>query len=183
MLTRKYYIDSEKKYAYREFSKILRNLINKNYKKEKYDIISIICIGTDRVIGDSLGPMVGYKLNNIAYPNVYVYGTLSSPVHAKNLNQYIDKLKNTFVIAVDASVGIDEHIGYVIIEEGGILPGAGVDKILPEVGDISITGIVNSSGESVFLELQNTRLNIVMKMADIISTGIKMAFWNLGRQL
>ena len=43
--------------------------------------------------------------------------------------------------------------------------------------------VIGLSGESVFLELQNTRLNVVMKMADIISTGIKMAFWNLGRQL
>jgi Protein of unknown function (DUF1256). len=35
-----------------------------------------------------------------------------------------------------------------------------------------VTGIVNISGFMEFMVLQNTRLNIVMKMADIITYGI-----------
>ena len=54
-------------------------------------------------------------------------------------------------------------------------PGAGVNKQLPEVGDIHITGIVNVSGFMEFFVLQNTRLNLVMKMAKTIANGIYQA--------
>ena len=40
------------------------------------------------------------------------------------------------------------------------------------MGDIHITGIVNVSGYMEFFVLQNTRLNLVMKMAKKIAAGI-----------
>jgi putative sporulation protein YyaC len=50
-----------------------------------------------------------------------------------------------------------------------------VNKSLPEVGNIHITGIVNVSGFMEYFVLQNTRLSLVMNMAEIISTSIKKA--------
>ena len=38
---------------------------------------------TDRATGDSLGPLIGYKLQSLPYQNIYVHGTLEKPVHAK----------------------------------------------------------------------------------------------------
>ena len=47
-----------------------------------------------------------------------------------------------------------------------------MNKNLPAVGNMSITGIVNISGGFEFMVLQNTRLYTVMTLADSISNGI-----------
>ena len=40
-------------------------------------------------------------------------------------------------------------------------PGAGVNKDLPPVGDLYITGVVNVGGFMDYLVLQNTRLYLI----------------------
>lgn len=135
----------------------------------------IVCIGTDRSTGDSLGPIVGSRLNEINHKYFKVLGTLDNPVHASNLSEYlkiIEELSDPFVIAVDACLGNIDNVGYINIAEGALKPGAGVNKHLPAVGHLHITGVVNVGGFMEYFVLQNTRLNIVMKMAKIISEGI-----------
>lgn len=152
---------------------MLEEILTRRLKRHQTAVL--ICIGSDRATGDCLGPIIGYKL---AYYNNYrfaVYGTLESPVHAKNLQDTISFIKKThknpLIIAIDASLGTKSHIGYVTLMEGGLRPGIGVDKNLPEVGDISITGIVNLSGMVSQMLLQTTRLHTVMQMADFIVQG------------
>lgn len=168
------YIDTEGKFAISEFSNAFYNVLQKSYKGNR-DII-LLCIGTDRVTGDSLGPIIGYKLSRYTLQNVSIYGTLEEPVHAKNLENTINRVyrthKNPFVIAIDASLGRMESIGCLTVGTGSIKPGQGVDKVLPEVGDMFITGIVNYNGMFGNVTIQNTRLNVVMKMADIAYYGI-----------
>lgn len=139
--------------------------------------IVFVCIGTDRSTGDSLGPLVGTFLERSYLPNTYVYGTLDQPVHALNLEQTLEHLANqhpnAIVVAVDACLGKPKSIGFIEIGTGSIRPGAGVNKDLPAVGDFHITGIVNISGFMEFMVLQNTRLKIVMRMAEIIAEAIK----------
>lgn len=135
-----------------------------------------LCIGSDRATGDCLGPLLGYKLSRLRLPNSVVYGTLEQPVHAKNLGEVITEIHShiahPFIIAIDASLGKMNHVGYYTLSAGPLKPGAGVNKILPEVGDITITGIVNLSGFLDQMLLQTTRLNIVMQLADRICDGI-----------
>ena len=78
----------------------------------------------------------------------------------------------SLVIAIDASLGQKKHLGYVTIADGALYPGAGVQKELPPVGDIHITGIVNISGVLEQLTLQTTRLSTVISQADTITQGI-----------
>ncbi len=135
----------------------------------------LVCIGTDRSTGDSLGPIVGSRLKEINHTFFKVLGTLENPVHASNLPEYlkiINELSNPFVIAIDACLGNIDNVDYINIAEGALKPGAGVNKHLPPVGDLHITGVVNVGGFMEYFVLQNTRLNTVMKMAKIISTGI-----------
>lgn len=137
-----------------------------------------ICIGTDRSTGDCLGPMIGSYLQG-SHVNVPVYGTLQEPVHAMNLTKYITLIKNTyenpFVIAIDACLGTKEHIGYITLEQGSLFPGEGIQKSLPCIGDLAITGIVNHARKSNFFVLQSTRLHLVMQLAMTISEGISFA--------
>lgn len=146
--------------------------------------IVFLCIGSDRATGDCLGPIIGYKLSKIRRGEAFrIYGTLQEPVHAKNLKDTVTMIYeahgDAFIIAIDASLGKSDHIGYVTLGEGSLKPGAGVDKDLPAVGDLFITGIVNFSGLMDHMLLQTTRLNVVMTMADQISQAINYSISRL----
>ena len=65
-----------------------------------------------------------------------------------------------------------QNIGKIFIKDSPLLPGLALNKDLPPVGNMSITGIVNISGQFEFLVLQNTRLYTVMILADVISKAI-----------
>lgn len=142
-----------------------------------YRPIVIVCIGTDRSTGDSLGPLVGTKLYDKNLEHVHVYGTLDDPIHAVNLEEklaYIQtKHLTPFIIAIDACLGRLKSVGQITVADGPVMPGAGVKKDLPPVGDIHITGIVNVSGFMEFFVLQNTRLSLVMKMATVVANSIQ----------
>lgn len=146
-----------------------------NILKNNREII-ILCIGTDRSTGDSLGPLVGDKLKFLLRNKIILLGNLENPVHAKNISNALKKIKNSYsnpyIIAIDACLGSVQNVGNIIIESKPIFPGSAMNKNLPPVGDLSITGIVNVSGALEFMVLQNTRLFTVMKIADIISKGL-----------
>ena len=172
-------IDIHKQFAFSYFSAYFEECFSKLYN-DSHDEVVFICIGTDRATGDCLGPLIGYKIQDMKYNKVHVLGTLDNPVHAKNLEEHLKELKsfqNPFIVAIDASLGKFERIGFVNIKEGPLSPGSGVNKSLPQVGDMHITGIVNMSGFMEIMVLQNTRLNLVMNMANIVSKGIKYNMW------
>lgn len=133
----------------------------------------ILCIGTDRIIGDSLGPLVGSLLQKSAPDSFLVYGTLSQTVHALNLPSIWAQIKKKHprspVIAVDASLGPYDRIGSVFVRPGSVSPGAGVHKDLPPIGDISITGIVGEESRHPYLTLQTSRLSTVARMSEQIA--------------
>ncbi len=153
---------------------VLYEIINPEIIKKRP--IIFLCIGTDRSTGDSLGPIIGDKLKFLVRNKVILYGNLENPVHAKNLKQVIDEIEytynNPFIVAIDACLGNIQNVGKIFIEKKPLLPGAAVNKNLPPIGDLSITGVVNVCGNLEFMILQNTRLYTVMKLADVISRGI-----------
>lgn len=141
--------------------------------------IVLICIGTDRSTGDSLGPLIGTKLFEQEMSTFHLFGTLDYPVHALNLTDtlaYVEEnFDNPYIIGVDACLGSEKNIGSIAVRKGPLKPGSAMNKDLPAVGDIHIAGTVNAGGFMDFLVLQNTRLSLVMKMADIISSSICQA--------
>lgn len=161
-----------------DFTSSLQELLERNNYTDRE--IVLVCIGSDRATGDCLGPIIGHKLERFGgerwQKNFHIYGTLEQPIHAKNLEATIQTIQlyhpDALVIAVDASLGIVEHVGYITLGEGSLCPGVGVDKNLPAIGDIFITGIVNLSGFGSQMLLQTTHLNLVMQLADFISLGI-----------
>ncbi len=178
------YIDSAGPNAFALFSEAMYQIM-KACRKDTSSEIVFVCVGTDRSTGDSLGPIIGHKLKDMRHTNIYVYGNLDTPVHAKNLDevtrQIHEKYKKPFIIAIDACLGKIDHVGHITVGQGSIKPGSAVNKDLKPIGDMHITGIVNFSGFMDFLILQNTRLGTVMKMADIIASGIKYVLWRISR--
>lgn len=136
----------------------------------------ILCIGTDRILGDSLGPLTGSLLQKKCAGHAAVYGTLQEPAHALNLAQINAAIKKKHpdspVIAIDASLGSSDQIGSVFVRAGSISPGAGVHKSLPPSGTIAITGVVNEEGLHPYLALQTARLSVVAAMAEQIAACV-----------
>ncbi|RSL29063.1 spore protease YyaC [Salibacterium salarium] len=142
------------------------------------DII-IVCIGTDRSTGDSLGPLIGASLEKKNLKRLFVYGTLKHPVHAVNLEDTLNEInrqhQDPFIIAIDACLGRLKNVGKINFSQGPVIPGAAMKKKLPHVGEMHVTGIVNVSGMMEYFVLQNTRLYLVMTMAEAIAKALVSA--------
>ncbi len=135
-----------------------------------------VCIGSDLVLGDSLGPLVGTLLKKKKLSS-YVYGTLNFPITAKEIEYVKVYLKqmhpNTTLIAIDAAIGPQDDVGLIKVADRGLAPGLGVNKKLGVVGDISIIGVVASKSIQNYNLYNLTRLNLVFKMAEKIADGIE----------
>ncbi len=147
------------------------------------DGIVVVCVGTDRSIGDALGPLVGTYVTQTEPRGFSLLGTLDNPVHAGNLQESLDWVERRFrrplVIAVDACLGRLESVGNLTVAAGSLKPGAGVNKSLPPVGDLHMTGIVNVGGFMEYFVLQNTRLSLVMRMAKVAALGVERGLQQL----
>lgn len=125
----------------------------------------VLCIGSDRVTGDCLGPLVGQMLVERG-ANAFVYGTLDRPVTALNLKDAILHIRKTHgdkkVLAIDSSVGRLSDVGKIRIAFGSIAPGSADGKILPKVGDVSITATVTDPKKT---PLSAVRLGTVYSLA------------------
>ena len=103
-------------------------------------------------------------------------GDIHNPCHGSNLESTIEdiesKYDNPYIIAIDSGLGKRSSVGSIDCKKGELQPGAGVNKKLPHVGDMHITGLVNVSGYMEYMVLQSTRLSVVVKMAEIISESL-----------
>lgn len=98
----------------------------------------VLCIGTDRSTGDSLGPLTGTKLSQRHISGLNVLGTLDHPIHAENLVETLAKVNdiycNPYIIALDACLGRLDSIGYITLEERPLKPGSAVKKNCRKLG-------------------------------------------------
>lgn len=169
---------NNKEFSFSAFNKfscegIFQSLIECNSKNKKP---IFICIGSDLVLGDSLGPLVGTFLKNKNIGS-YIYGTLNFPITAKEVEYAGTYLKqmhpNSITIAIDAAIGESDDVGIIRVLDKGLKPGLGVNKKLGTVGDLSIVGVVASKSTQNYNLFNLTRLNLVYKMAETIASGIE----------
>ena len=140
--------------------------------------VVVVCIGTNRSTGDSLGPFTGLYL--LEYSELPVYGQIFEPVHAQNLAERLDFIYCNYldplIIAVDAMVTDDQaRVGQISLRYGPLCPGIATRKELGQVGDISLTGVVNVAGvtpEMTSLVLASTPLDRVLGMSWVIGETI-----------
>jgi putative sporulation protein YyaC len=170
-------VNSQEPRAVEKIASVLSGLIAGYDQGVKSSLRLILCIGSDRSTGDSLGPLVGAYLSRLRLPRTMIWGTLADPVHALNLETYMQKIgggrEGPFIIAVDASLGKPGSIGLIEVGKGPLFPGAGVNKKLPPVGNIYLSGIVNLGGFMEQMVLQSTRLFHVMEIANVIARGLQ----------
>ena len=171
-----YYYDTNQEFESADLAARLYMMIREELDRSGKDQVLLLCIGTDRSTGDSRGPLIGYQLRNRGLKHIRVLGTLNRPVHAMNLEDTLSLVERYYqdhlIIAVDASVGMNDHIGCITLGRGSLKPGLGVSKELRSVGDLFITGIVSGSGSYDPVMLQSIRLSVVMRMAECISESV-----------
>lgn len=146
----------------------LRFRLQFKYLGEKKEMI-YLCIGTDKITGDSLGPYIGTLLKK---RGLCVYGTLGSTVNATNLTENIARIHrehpDPFIVAIDACLGRREHIGYVTLAKGSLKAGSGVNKQLMPVGSIAIKGIVSEFSPDCYGRLMNVPEEKIEHMGRLI---------------
>ena len=151
--------------------------------------ITIFCIGTDKCIGDALGPLVGTMLTEkeIQQIGVKVIGTLWDPVHAVNMEEKIKLLDNSsFVIAIDAAVSVDA-LDIIEVRDTGIIPGAALNKNLPRIGDMACCTILLNISEddtpnSIIESLKAYSLANLYDTAKILTTSLFSAIEHFTNQ-
>ena len=155
----------------------LKNFAYEIYKRINSDELPVfLCVGSDKVICDSLAPIVGELLTKRYNIPAYVYGGLDYTINGLNLavaNNYIESVHpRSQIIMIDATLGDD--IGDVIVTDGSY---AGLGKILPirKIGNFSILGVVGKKTKS--FNLNTTRLQLVSNLAHFIARGIAMALF------
>jgi len=161
----------EQKFLFGSLTKTLRTELPADME------LVFLCIGIDRSTGDCFGPMTGTLLSQMKVPNVV--GTLEEPVHAKNLEAVHKNINNkdTYIIAIDSSLGNLKNLGYITVKNGPLLPGYAMYRSLPPVGNMSITLNVNINGIHNYLLLQNSSLNLVWKGANVLAKSIATALY------
>lgn len=82
----------ELKYSMKELEKGFSHLI-------------FLCVGTDLIMGDSVGPIIGTKLKKIENEYIKVFGTLSNTLNFNNARDEINKIylnySNPYIITIE----------------------------------------------------------------------------------
>ena len=145
--------------------------------------ILFVCIGNGKIIGDSLGPLIGTVLeknkrliqNNV---KIDVIGTFENPILYYNVEEFIQNIDSqdySEIVIIDSALGSKENIGKVMITPAEILIGVGVNRGRMVKGDIILKGVVGINYNNIsrnLIELESVEAKqvekIASKMLDII---------------
>ena len=141
-----------------------------------------ICIGSTKLSGDSLGPIIGSYLKK-KYKNsdfVKIYGDMDNQVDFHNIENILKEIETIYhnrciKIIIDSALG--NQIGNVMVSDGEIFLGKGLNKEKKITGDISIIGIVGKDYKDPwknFLELKKIKKYKILQMAKYITEFINI---------
>jgi len=140
----------------------------------------VVCIGTNELIGDSLGPRVGTMLRERGFKNVW--GTLDEPIGARKVRQFVSSLPNdkeTLIIGVDALNAHNHNVlGYMCVKHAPLKPASSIKQItdeLPPIGKISVGMVVTHTkdNESSLEYLSSVPRKMIYTGANIIADALE----------
>lgn len=134
-----------------------------------------MCIGSDKVVGDSLGVLVGEMLRHNPSLKNRVFGHLDTPITRLNLKESIRHIKSIYpnapVIVIDAVLGDVEEVGNIKTYPKGIIAGGEFGKG-EKVGDFSILGVVCTKGVNALTFLGCVRMGLISRLSKKIVESI-----------
>ncbi len=172
-------------------TKRLANSICKAIKEvgKEYDKIVILCVGSEKINGDMVGPVSGtflIDMNNIA-DKCEVYGKLGDTVHTKNIKEVLSKIdtEKSLVISIVSCLGTEGKVGKISILRSGVIFGRGVGKTGDRVGDIAIQGVVGISNRCNMLNFNTLAcmdMERVIYTSSVIKSGVIEALNKLEKE-
>lgn len=154
-------------------SEFIINLRRKISREERD--LAFVCIGSNKVVGDMLGPLVGSYLKSNS--RLEVFGDLSENIcQRKDFEKIYSKVKGKCVIAVDSAVSNYGRMGDIFITNKPLKIAYGINLDKGMIGDISIKGIVAVDDRNQLknlCNLKNSDADFIKKMAFVIGNGIK----------
>ena len=128
-----------------------------------------LCIGTTKIIGDSVGPKVGDRLRARGI-DAFVYGNTLRQVTAINVDDYIKMIKSRhagdLVVVIDSALGKVTDIGSIKVTKNGITPGGAFNRGKERVGDVGILAVVGDADADRMLELKNRDEKFIDTLVD-----------------
>lgn len=120
-----------------------------NYELIKEELRKVItpetvfaCVGTNKVVFDTFGPLCGELLKQKGIP---YYGDFDDNINSVTMGRKLheiykkDKRQNANIVAIDAAVTEENSkVNKMEFKDRGVKPGAGVGKNFPMIGDNSI---------------------------------------------
>lgn len=156
----------------------LNNVINSNNLGNS---MYFVCIGTNRIIGDAFGPVVGSVLKKslIEKSNVHILGDLDKCITYENINEVFNRSslnsETNLVIVLDSALSNKDDIGKVFIQNRGLKYAESLKKENSVIGNISIKAVVGentSNSAENFNNLKNVSLKQIHHMCNLVSNGI-----------
>lgn len=167
--------------TYNNFVKDFSTILKEKVKNLEISNFVFLCIGTDRVIGDSFGPLVGNKLDCLFKneKNIKIIGNLNNIVCIQNIFSVIEKInhiyKKPFLIAIDSTLSNQNNLGEIVVSRNSIKVASSFIRRNICVGDMGIQGVVSrkmNNPRCNFRLLQNVPLKLIMNMVDLVTQGI-----------
>lgn len=122
---------------------------------QKFSNIVILCVGTNKLMGDSVGPIVGQKLTRLLNnkDNIKIYGSMKQTLNLKNAKQILEEINNQytkpFIITIDAALGPKERIETIFISNGKIKIGGALGHEIEYFSHINIKAIVGEYQKNI----------------------------------
>ena len=151
---------------------------------EYFSHIVILCVGSNKIAGDSIGPIVGKKLGRLLNQkdNIVILGNLKTTLNFKNAKKVwqniITTYQNPFIITVDSALGKKEFVNSIITNAGDIQIGSALGRSACYPSHINIKGIVGEYKEDV-QENINTLKNVNKKIVNRLSNEITYELYKM----
>lgn len=161
----------------------VKSFFDRIFSENRNKRIDIVCVGTDKVLFDAVGPLIGtFIKDKVDFP---VFGTLSDTVNKTNVGEYVEYYRinanpNRVTIAIDASVGepTESTIGQISMKNKYLIPASGVGCPQGSLGDYSVK-VVTCFNTSKFTDLYKGNgigLNSVYEYARLIADAILASY-------
>lgn len=152
----------------------IKNNAQQIFKYLKNENPVVLCLGTNKILEDALGPMVGSMLKKLHYSG-FVYGTLDAPISCLNLKVALKFIKATHkdkkILIVDASTTSHlERIGKIVLAKN-YKPFNETLYSQDVSADYFLFGVC-SLFKKHFKTLYNAKQSIIQKLCKTICYGI-----------
>lgn len=125
-----------------------------------YSDVCLVCIGSNNISGDRIGPIVGQVLSKkYESENIHIFGNINNNINLKNAKKIykniLDKYKKPYIICIDAALGDEKYIGENLVINGKMNIGSYDKEGIEIPSNISIKSVVAKYSKDHFENLIN----------------------------